>query len=136
MEITKNTIGLIKPKNHEEEILMPTIVETSVQQNQTCIVACNKCMQACEQCLTSCIKEPDAQARATCINLLRDCIDICALSARFMSRNSANSKQLCNLCATICDACAAECAKFQDTHCKQCADECHNCANECRKMAA
>lgn len=28
-------------------------VDSSVQQFQTCIDACNKCMQACEECLTS-----------------------------------------------------------------------------------
>jgi len=115
---------------------MATVVNSTVQQYQTCIDACNKCMQACEECLTSCLKEPDVQARIHCINLLRDCIDVCALAAQFMARNSAYAKQICNLCATICDACGAECAKFQDTHCKQCAEECRKCAQECRNMAA
>ncbi|WP_366557018.1 four-helix bundle copper-binding protein [Desulfosporosinus sp. BICA1-9] len=42
------------------------------------------------------------------------------------TRNSEFSQQFCNLCATICDACAAECAKFQDTHCQNCADICRH----------
>ncbi len=42
---------------------MATVVNSTVQQFQTCIDACNKCMQACEECLTSCLKEPDVQAR-------------------------------------------------------------------------
>ncbi|WP_348639485.1 four-helix bundle copper-binding protein [Salibacterium salarium] len=31
---------------------MANVVDSSVQQFQTCIDACNKCMQACEECLT------------------------------------------------------------------------------------
>jgi len=36
----------------------------------------------------------------------------------------------------LCDACAAECDRFQDQHCRACADECRRCADECRKMTA
>lgn len=115
---------------------MSTVVESSVQKNQACINSCVKCMQACEECLSSCLKEPDVQARAHCISLLRDCIDICALAGQWMSRGSEYAKQICSLCATICDACAAECAKFQDTHCKHCTDYCKQCGDECRKMSA
>lgn len=115
---------------------MPTVVNSSVTQFQTCIDACNKCMQACEECLTSCLKEADVQARVHCINMLRDCADICALASQWMSRGSMYAKQLCQVCATICDACATECAKFQDAHCKDCADACRKCADECRRMSA
>lgn len=114
---------------------MPTVIDTSVQKFQTCIDACNKCMQACEECFASCLQEPDVKARAHCIQMLRDCADICALSAQYMSHNSMHSKQLCSLCATICDACATECTKFQDDHCQRCADFCRQCADECRMMA-
>jgi hypothetical protein len=115
---------------------VPTVVDSSVKQWQTCIDACMKCMQACEECLTSCLKEPDVQARITCIGMLRDCVDICTMASQWMSRGSMYAKQICQLCATICDACAAECAKFQDQHCKACAEVCKQCANECRNMSA
>lgn len=114
-----------------------TIVDSSVQATwQKCIDICNKCMQACEECLTSCLKEADVQARVHCINLLRDCADICEMSAVWMSRGSTYAKQLCSLCADICDACAAECEKFQDKHCQDCAQSCRECASECRQMAS
>lgn len=74
---------------------MPATVNSTVQQYQMCIDACNKCTQTCEECLSSCLKEPDVQARVNCINLLRDCIDICALSTQFMARNSTFAKQIC-----------------------------------------
>ncbi len=114
---------------------MATKVNTSQTTWQKCIDACTKCFQACEQCITSCLQEPDAQARMHCIQVLRDCADICALSAQWMSRGSTFAPQLCRLCADICDACAAECASFQDQHCQDCATFCRECANECRNMA-
>ncbi|WP_153126007.1 four-helix bundle copper-binding protein [Peribacillus tepidiphilus] len=115
---------------------MTTVINSSVQQFQTCIDACNKCMQACEECLTSCLKEAHVQDRKHCINILRDCSAICAMAAQWMSRGSMYAKQFSQLCATICDACAIECAKFQDTHCQECANLCRQCAEECRKMSS
>lgn len=91
-------------------------------------------MQVCEECLTSCLKEADVQARIHCINILRDCADICSMASQWMSRGSMYANQFCQLCATICDACAVECAKFQDAHCQSCANFCRQCADECRKM--
>lgn len=108
----------------------------TTQHTQSCIDACHACMQACEHCLSACLNEPDVQARIHCIQLLRDCADICSFATQLMSRNSSYYKQICNVCATICDACATECAKFKDEHCQQCADICRKCADECRKMAA
>ncbi|WP_418251480.1 four-helix bundle copper-binding protein [Ferroacidibacillus organovorans] len=53
-----------------------------------------------------------------------------------MSRDSQFAKQLCGLCATICEACAAECAKHDNPTCQSCAEACRNCATECHKMSA
>lgn len=114
---------------------MATIVNPSAAAFQSCIDACTKCLQACEECLTACLKEPDVQARIHCIQMLRDCADICALASQWMSRSSMHAKQICQLCATLCEACAADCAKFQDAHCQACADECRKCAEACRKMS-
>jgi hypothetical protein len=47
-----------------------------------------------------------------CIQLCRDSADICVLSSQYMSRDSEFSKKLCGHCADICEACAAECNKF------------------------
>lgn len=112
-----------------------TIVDSSIQAWQTCIDKCNECMQACEECFTSCLEEADVKARTHCIQLLRDCADICALASQFMSRGSSLAAHLCKVCADVCDACAAECANFKDTHCQECARICSECAEECRMMA-
>jgi hypothetical protein len=58
---------------------------------------CNKCMQVCEECLTSCLNEPDVQARVHCIQVLRDCAEICSMASRYMSRNSNYAKTICEV---------------------------------------
>jgi hypothetical protein len=111
------------------------VVETNVSQYQACIDQCNHCMQICEECFQSCLKEPDLNARAKCISLLKECSDICSMASRFMAANSQHSKDICGVCAMICDSCANECAMFQDSHCQQCAAECRKCASMCREMS-
>lgn len=106
------------------------------EEYRTCIEECQKCTVECEHCATACLKEPDVGARTHCIQVLRDCADICALAVRYMARGSSDAKAICDLCATICDKCATECAKFDDQHCQSCASACRRCADECRKMAA
>ena len=127
MPIATNVTG-----TRQASTQMPIVINATMQ---ACIDACNVCAQACEECYSACLSEPDVQARIHCVHVLRDCADICSIATQFMSRDSEFSQQICTLCATICDTCAAECAKFQDTHCQKCADMCHNCADECRKMA-
>ena len=60
---------------------------------------------------------------------------MCEMSSGMMSMNGKFSKEHCNMCATVCDACAQECGMFKDEHCQKCAEECRTCADECRKMA-
>src|SRR5674476_1163068 len=55
-------------------------------QNESCIEACNECVTACENCASSCLHEQDIKPMARCIELDRDCADICSLAAQFMSR--------------------------------------------------
>jgi hypothetical protein len=56
--------------------------------------------------------------------------------AQLMSLGSDKAKDVCKICATVCDACAAECSKHENEHCKECAEACKLCAAECKKMAA
>lgn len=111
-----------------------TINETSVAKYQACIDACNKCLQACNECFNSCLQEPDAPARASCIKMLRLCADTCHLAVQAMTMDHSEAKFMCNVCRTICDACATECFMFKDTHCQDCATACHECANACANM--
>lgn len=114
---------------------MPVSLMNPNQAYLSCIDACTKCAQICEECFALCLEEPDVKMRTVQMKELLDCANICSLSACAMSRRSHHSKDFCNLCATICDRCAQECASLNDSHSQQCAEVCRSCADECRKMA-
>ena len=100
-----------------------------------CITACNTCITTCEQCTTACLHEQDLKGMARCIELDRDCADICSLAVQLMSRGSSYADKLCAICAEICQACGDECAKMKNDHCQQCAKACFACVEACKKMS-
>ena len=102
---------------------------------ESCIQACYACAEACDMCATACLQEPDPKSMARCIALDNECAAICRMSAMFMSRSSEHARQLCGLCADICDACGEECARHLMQHCQDCAAMCRRCADECRRMS-
>src|SRR3546814_10011933 len=81
---------------------------------QSCIQACSNCALVCETCAASCLREDDVKMMARCIELDRDCADMCAIAAVLMTRDSAYAKAFCKLCAQVCRACAEECGKPKD----------------------
>ncbi len=89
----------------------------------------NDCVAACEACSVACLEEPDLMSR--CIELDRDCADICALGARLLQRNSEISHIYLAICEEACRECADECVKHDSDHCKACADVCERCAEAC-----
>lgn len=101
---------------------------------QKCIDACNRCFQACHECAILCLNEPDAAARKDHIAMMMECAGICQEAACFMTMDAKHDKEICQLCATICEECAIGCSQFKDAHCIRCADECRKCAAECRAM--
>lgn len=104
---------------------------------QSCIKACQECMVECEHCATACLSESNLQELTECIKLDRDCALICSVAAELMARGSRFAKEMCLLCAKVCQACGDECAKHKHMeHCKRCAEACYRCAEECKKMAA
>jgi len=90
-----------------------------------------KCITACETCATLCLQEDDVKMMARCIQLDRDCADICMLTARFVGRNSEHKKHVMKECIEICKACAEECANHEHEHCQHCAAICKECAEAC-----
>jgi hypothetical protein len=104
---------------------------------KSCIDACYLCATACRHCAEECLKEQDVEKLARCIKLDNDCSTLCLVAAIAMAGESDFVKQICALCAQVCDACGEECGKHAHMeHCKQSAQACRNCAEACRKMAA
>jgi hypothetical protein len=88
----------------------------------------------CDHCSTACLKEPDVKMMARCIELDMHCAEICRLAANFMAKSELYAKDICELCARICEDCGNECAKHQNDHCQRCAKACKACAEACRNM--
>lgn len=108
------------------------------ERHQAALQALYDCLAACEHCASSCLAEQDVQMLAECIRLDRDCADVCALTARYLARDSRFTGPLAQLCAQTCDACGAECRKHADMHdhCRACMEACERCAQACRQLAA
>ena len=90
-----------------------------------------QCALKCEACATACLQESEAHRMARCIELNRDCADICLLTARLLQRNSPVAHHIMVTCAEMCQMCADECRKHEHDHCIACADSCEQCAAAC-----
>ncbi|PLR82238.1 ferredoxin [Bacillus canaveralius] len=93
------------------------------------------CEITCEHMGTMVLRMSDVHARRNQLLLLRDCADICTLSAKLIARNSYVEKSVAELCAHICEICGNECLKFPDSHSQRCAQICLHCAQQCRAFA-
>jgi|SRR5690606_17510875 len=93
------------------------------------------CALACEACAAACLTEEDVNMMTRCIELDRDCSDICFQAARLLMRDSEVSAQYLSATEEICRLCAEECNKHDHEHCKVCAEACFNCAEACRNSS-
>ena len=68
-----------------------------------------------------------------------DCSDVCEAAGKLAVRRTGSNEQvlreMLELCARVCDECAAECEKHDHEHCKLCAQMCRECAADCRVAA-
>lgn len=98
------------------------------------------CSEACTACADACLSEQDIAALAKCIRANMDCADICAATARVLSRhtgyNASISRSLLEACAMACKSCGDECAKHAEMHehCRICAEACRSCEQSCRGL--
>jgi hypothetical protein len=98
--------------------------EPLIQQLFTCTITC-------ENCAASCLDEDNVTPMAHCIELDRDCADVCSLAANLLIRASEYSHEFLAFCEKVCRTCAEECSKHEHEHCKKCAAECIKCAEAC-----
>ncbi|MFY9288691.1 MAG: four-helix bundle copper-binding protein [Alphaproteobacteria bacterium] len=102
---------------------------------QECIKNCWQCRTECQETLFNhCLKEGGKHVEAEHVKLMMDCIQICQVSADFMTRGSKLHESVCAACADICEACAKSCDAIGGEKMKQCAEACRRCAKTCRDM--
>lgn len=103
------------------------------QAAKDCIAACNNCATECGHCFAHMSGMASTNACPSCCV---ECAAICRLCCDAIARHSPFARQLCKLCADICDWCAKECGAHEMAHCKSCAEACRRCAEACRRMSA
>jgi hypothetical protein len=105
---------------------------SSRMQNSKLIMALINCALTCEDCATQCLHE-NSSSMSRCIELDRDCSDICFQTARLLARGSDVGSASLMLCEEICRMCAEECNKHEMQHCQACASICNQCAESCHE---
>ncbi|MFF5229636.1 four-helix bundle copper-binding protein [Dactylosporangium sp. NPDC000521] len=90
------------------------------------------CSEACTACADACLSEGMVAELTKCIRTNMDCADICATTARVLSRHTgydANiSHTLLEACVMACRSCGDECSSHAQTH-----EHCRICATACRE---
>lgn len=89
------------------------------------------CATACENCAAACLDEKDVTPMAHCIEVDRDCAELCYTAAKLLTRDSEFAHELLALCEKACHHCADECNKHEHEHCKKCAAKAAQCAEAC-----
>lgn len=103
--------------------------------NDQLVKTIQDCEATCEHMTNHLKKMADFKIRSRQAMLLRDCADICGLTAKFIARGAMFARQAAALCACICESCGQECARFPDQMSQNCARVCLHCARECRAYA-
>ncbi len=93
------------------------------------------CQSVCDRMLTMAASTSGASDRNKQARLLRDCADICGLTAQMLARSSHATGQMLLLCARISERCAEECLKHPDPDSHYCARVCLQNASACRTYA-
>jgi hypothetical protein len=102
---------------------------------QDCIDDCTDCRNTCKEVLFQhCFEIGGRHVEKKHVNLMVDCIEICQMTANLLLRGSESAPKLREICADICERCAASCDDLRDEEMLRCAETCRNCADMCREM--
>ena len=103
---------------------------------ERCAQACHECEDVCLAMVPHCLARGGEHADPAHINLLLDCIAICAASYNLLNRNSFMHIATCRACAEICEACGRDCEQLgDDPQMLLCAETCFRCADSCTRAA-
>ena len=99
------------------------------------------CAQACTTCADACLAEEMVADLRRCIRTDLDCADVCAATARVLSRLSADvaiARAQLEACVAACRTCGEECEQHagMHEHCRVCAEACRECERACGELLA
>jgi hypothetical protein len=97
---------------------------------------CWECRTECQRALFNhCLIKGGRHAEAEHVKLMTDCIQICQITADFITRDSELYDEICAACAEVCFACAESCESLGDEDMDNCAEICRRCATACLDLA-
>jgi hypothetical protein len=68
------------------------------------------------------------------LSVLVDCAEICYVTAVYMSKDNAYSKELSSSCAELCEKCANICERYEDLACQASVVACRQCAAALKEL--
>ena len=98
------------------------------------------CEQACISCADACLAEETRGQLVRCISINNDCADICMVTGRLVSRQTAPDLKVIQsqvqTLAIACNSCKEECRRHSSKHehCRVCAEACARCADSCANL--
>lgn len=108
---------------------------SSSKEVQACIEACLDCRRHCYgEALMHCLRVGGDHAAAEHVALMLNCAGLCQVTADFMLSESSLHPQLCEVCGTVCGACAQSCAQLDGMD--DCEAACRRCEEACRALRA
>lgn len=115
----------------EEPMDMQSDMQGSHYMNKQLVQTIHDCEANCEHMTHHVKMLPDFTSRMRQAALLRECADVCGLTAKTLARGAIDAKQMVELCAMVCKTCGMECGKFTDHMSRHCSKVCLACAREC-----
>jgi hypothetical protein len=99
-----------------------------------------ECAQRCTACAEACLSEDMVAGLTDCIRTSLDCVDVCVITGKILSRHGSYDTDLTRAvmetCRTACKVCADECGRraSMHRHCHLCADACRRCEQACADL--
>ncbi len=91
----------------------------------------NACAIVSNMCYYFSLHGKDVTVTTRCIELSRDCADLCQLASSMLGRGTKEITSILKICAKLCIECADECENFDEEHYQKCARVCRKCAEMC-----
>ncbi len=102
---------------------------------QDCIEKCWRCHMVCLNMATNhCLKAGGSHAESQHIKTMLVCAEICRTAANVMAMDSTLHRQVCAVCADICDSCLTSCNELDGMD--ECIKACRHCRDSCQSMTS
>ncbi|MGE5469517.1 MAG: four-helix bundle copper-binding protein [Bacteroidota bacterium] len=98
-----------------------------------CIQQCEECHRICLNMATGhCLKKGGRHVETEHLRTMLICAEVCRTAASVMTIGTGLHRQVCAVCADICDACISSCRDLDDM--AACIHACQRCKTSCESM--